>query len=131
MFEFFIALFGGLFWGGKLSNEKSAAKKADQDHQHRMDTYAHHIMNTGLSTKKPRLILVNMFGFQRYCQAGLQFIHKYNLVNQFCNPTKPSRNILQQHHYLLQHRHLCALISDLQKQALNCGYRQHNTACNT
>ena len=39
MFEFFIALFGGLFWGGKLSNEKSAAKKADQDHQHRMDTY--------------------------------------------------------------------------------------------
>ena len=39
MFEFFIALFGGLFWGGKLSNEKSSAKKADQDHQHRMDTY--------------------------------------------------------------------------------------------
>lgn len=31
MFEFFIALFGGLFWGGKIHKEKSETKRAQSD----------------------------------------------------------------------------------------------------
>lgn len=33
MFEFFVALFGGLFWGGKYAKEKSNNKKVDQSRE--------------------------------------------------------------------------------------------------
>lgn len=33
MFEFFIALFGGLFWGGKYAKEKSETRQAQQTHE--------------------------------------------------------------------------------------------------
>ena len=36
MFEFFIALFGGLFWGGKIHKEKTEAKRAQSDFEDAM-----------------------------------------------------------------------------------------------
>lgn len=42
MFELFTALFGGLFWGGKLASEKSATKKLRQDRKDVMNEHFSH-----------------------------------------------------------------------------------------
>lgn len=39
MIELFIALFGGLFFGGKILNEKSKTKKIEQNNQNATDIY--------------------------------------------------------------------------------------------
>ena len=39
MFELFIALFGGLFWGSKILNEKSQIKRVETSHKQMMNTY--------------------------------------------------------------------------------------------
>lgn len=39
MFEFFIALFGGIFWGAKLHSEKSQLKEFDKKQAVIKDAY--------------------------------------------------------------------------------------------
>ena len=38
MFEFFLALFGGLYYGTKMVNEKSQTRKADAQTKELIDT---------------------------------------------------------------------------------------------